>query len=68
MESQPQNPEFMINPENFHPCILLLPDVMSYDKEIICYYLQYKLCFFRKDSSTDFKNCQVYQNTDLHFI
>ena len=20
MESQPQNPEFMINPENFHPC------------------------------------------------
>ena len=22
MESQPQNPEFRINPENFHPCIL----------------------------------------------
>ena len=21
MESQPQNPEFRINPENFHPCI-----------------------------------------------
>ena len=20
MESQPQNPEFMINPEYFHPC------------------------------------------------
>ena len=20
MESQPQNPEFKINPENFHPC------------------------------------------------
>ena len=20
MESQPQNPEFWINPENFHPC------------------------------------------------
>ena len=20
MESQPQNPELMINPENFHPC------------------------------------------------
>ena len=20
MESQPQNPEFGINPENFHPC------------------------------------------------
>ena len=23
MESQPQNPEFKNNPENFHPCILL---------------------------------------------
>ena len=22
MESQPQNPEFRINPENFHPCQL----------------------------------------------
>ena len=23
MESQPQNPEFMNNPENFHPCYTL---------------------------------------------
>ena len=23
MESQPQNPEFRINPENFHPCLFL---------------------------------------------
>ena len=23
MESQPQNPEFRINPENFHPCTTL---------------------------------------------
>ena len=22
MESQPQNPEFRINPENCHPCLL----------------------------------------------
>ena len=22
MESQPQNPEFRINPENFHKCVL----------------------------------------------
>ena len=26
MESQPQNPEFRVNPENFHPCI---EDTMS---------------------------------------
>ena len=24
MESQPQNPEFRNNPENFHPCTTLL--------------------------------------------
>ena len=24
MESQPQNPDFRINPENFHPCNHLL--------------------------------------------
>ena len=24
MESQPQNPEFRINPENFHPCMCLV--------------------------------------------
>ena len=23
MESQPQNPEFRMNPENFHPCSLV---------------------------------------------
>ena len=23
MESQPQNPEFRVNPENFHPCYKL---------------------------------------------
>ena len=25
MESQPQNPEFRINPENFHPCVFEAP-------------------------------------------
>ena len=24
MESQPQNSEFRINPENFHPCIFVV--------------------------------------------
>ena len=27
MESQPQNPEFRINPENFHQCSYILPVV-----------------------------------------
>ena len=26
MESQPQNPEFRNNPENFHPCLKKLKD------------------------------------------
>ena len=29
MESQPQNPEFRINPENFHPCGSKFNSVMS---------------------------------------
>ena len=33
MESQPQNPEFRINPENFHPCILKLPQLYSWSYE-----------------------------------
>ena len=24
MESQPQNPESRINPENFHPCVFVI--------------------------------------------
>ena len=28
MESQPQNPEFRINPESFHPCIINLISAM----------------------------------------
>ena len=30
MESQPQNPEFRINPENFHPCSILCTDPTSH--------------------------------------
>ena len=29
MESQPQNPEFRINPENFHPCTIIQPCTSS---------------------------------------
>ena len=31
MESQPQNPEFRNNPENFHPCIY---EIFSYYSSI----------------------------------
>ena len=36
MESQPQNPEFRINPENFHPCDYallsqIIEPLLSYD-------------------------------------
>ena len=33
MESQPQNPEFKINPENFHPCA---NDNLKAGRVIIC--------------------------------
>ena len=33
MESQPQNPEFRIDPENFHP---YFPDGRGYDLSLFC--------------------------------
>ena len=33
MESQPKNPEFSINPENFHPCYCLI--MRRFSTEII---------------------------------
>ena len=29
METQPQNPEFRINPENFHPCECIIMTVKN---------------------------------------
>ena len=29
MESHPQNPEFRINPENFHPCGIMIFNTTS---------------------------------------
>ena len=29
MESQPQNPEFRNNPENFHPCTCVAGDLVN---------------------------------------
>ena len=38
MESQPQNSEFRIDPENFHPCLIHLPAVweLSVTMEKMC--------------------------------
>ena len=33
MESQPQNPEFRNNPENFHPCMYLQAEWKTVDVE-----------------------------------
>ena len=34
MESQPQNPEFRNNPENFHPCVLVSQStLLGHEKE-----------------------------------
>ena len=45
MESQPQNPEFRINPENFHQCIyLLITEILRMNKiklGIECRILKY---------------------------
>ena len=44
MESHPQNPEFRINPENFHPC--------SYDE--VC-FKGIALNFFMKNEEPTFQ-------------
>ena len=35
MESQPQNPEFRINPENFHPRLYDMMHPISYFQKVI---------------------------------
>ena len=49
MEKQPQNPEFRINPENFHQCNLFL-DLGNYAK---IWNLQTTCSAFYKVSKTD---------------
>ena len=38
-ESQPQNPEFRINPENFHPCSMHILNSFSASGGFFCYLL-----------------------------
>ena len=49
MESQPQNPEFRNNPENFHPCI---KKIMKYRNLVIC-ALAHMLIWRNKTSYLD---------------
>ena len=46
MESQPQNPEFRINPENFHPCIICLLN-QHFMSLLLCKQIHYTnyVCF-----------------------
>ena len=40
MENQPQNPEYRINPENFHPCLA------NSERHFICFYT---ICYDKND-------------------
>ena len=57
MESQPQNPEFRNNPENFHPCIKL-PKIYEVQSENI---LRPGL---KKKKFTNPTNCPL----DIHLV
>ena len=43
MESQPQNPEFRNNPENFHPCIY--SNYLDRYQLTLCILMDSSLCF-----------------------
>ena len=47
MESQPQNPEFKNNPENFHPCIFQMFFGVSFGNSVVvcyCFKIRYWHC------------------------
>ena len=49
MESQPQNPEFRNNPDNFHPCIQIIsPKVMGHLCSDLSGVIQLVVQFFVK--------------------
>ena len=47
MESQPQNPEFRINPKNFHPCIFKICRSVLYNKTKFanCQFAKFSVLF-----------------------
>ena len=46
MESQPQNPEFRINPEHFHPCFMPKVQIKQLFESKIVFFLICQLTFF----------------------
>ena len=72
MESQPQNPEFWINPENFHLC---LPEIAS-KKIFLLTLCMLFFCVFFLSSADIFQNQffeKLFQNTSdkslyQHFV
>ena len=47
MESQPQNPEFRINPEHFHPCFTPKVHIKQlFESKIVIFFLSVIYLFF----------------------
>ena len=55
MESQPQNPEFRINPDNFHPCSTLCVKSCDFKYFLIHYFK----CVLGAQLSRSFKYQQL---------
>ena len=51
METQPQNPEFRINPENFHPCFMPKVHIKQlFESKIVIFFLSVIYLFLLFDS------------------
>ena len=59
MESQPQNPEFRINPENFHPCMYLLSKLTALRISNTQNLLSLRALNTHKPSKKIFQKCQL---------
>ena len=73
MESQPQNPEFRINPENFHPCCILSKSTNRQDsRQQNCDRREKaKICFchtFSETGSSNNRSSQIIGITKSHHL
>ena len=71
MESQPQNPEFRNNPENFHPCIGIMSLSMSLSVVLAASHFWFLINNIRRDVSISFKiyrrvkHCKIQVNFEF---